>query len=59
MTVDISDKGDYVKVTVTADNGGTARASVVGEPLKNVEEQVDSIIEAHNLQQRAEDNGQS
>jgi len=57
--ISVSDSGVGVVVTVTAQNGETASAVAIGMDVEEVRERSSNIVDAHNLIERAEQDGNS
>lgn len=58
MTVEITDIGNSVELRYIADNGGEATATVVGESATDVKNRSQEIVDVHNLDAKAKENGQ-
>lgn len=57
MTVEITKNGDCVEVKYVSD-AGSATAVVVGESVSTVKDRSQEIVEAHDLQSKAEGGNQ-
>lgn len=57
--IEVSEVQNGIRVLFRSDNGGEASAIAVGMDKREAEESVESIAEAHNLRERAQENGQS
>ncbi len=54
MSVEITDLGDGVRVKYEDDDGNSASALVVGESASSVQDRAQEVVDAHNLEDKAQ-----